>query len=393
MAKEAIIYEEKMERVLKITDKCIKILKVLILIVIVISTVKDSQISIAGMYVTIFFTGILILYEIIKLRTSFFERVKICTPCILISCCIIMNITPIGNLAVIYYFFLLDDIFDTFIGKKLYIMSCFHFAGFFIASVIQQGLVGKKSIEEIIISIIMYFMVYVIFILIHFYKKDRNRYKILNEKLVEFYLNERENLIAKERIEITQELHDSLGHILIAALMNIRCLKYKNNSDTPELNEIEELVHSAIYNIRGCFDKTRKIEENINLEEEIKNLVDYFNKWGLIKVEWRIEENILHINKRLKLDLYRIIRESISNSIRHGEAAKIIIDCIVTRKNEIQLLITDDGIGCEIIEKSIGLNGILNRVKFWDGMVLFISEKNKGFQVKVLIPIKGEILT
>ena len=83
--------------------------------------------------------------------------------------------------------------------------------------------------------------------------------------------------------------------------------------------------------------------------------------------------------------IYRIVQESLTNAIRHGKAKNIDVS-IKKNYGSINLLICDDGIGCENIKAGFGLRHIRERVNMLKGQVNFSSEE--GFKVEAMIPIR-----
>ena len=87
---------------------------------------------------------------------------------------------------------------------------------------------------------------------------------------------------------------------------------------------------------------------------------------------------------------YDCVRESITNTLKYGNASKMDI---VLRffKGQLELMIADDGKGCNSITDNNGLRGIRERVEGQGGTVHFSSEEGQGFLTVVKIPLKGEL--
>ena len=83
--------------------------------------------------------------------------------------------------------------------------------------------------------------------------------------------------------------------------------------------------------------------------------------------------------------IYRVIQESITNSIRHGNASKIWVQ-IDKLNAEIKLHIKDNGSGCEQINPGFGIKHMMERIGMLNGTVSFNGEH--GFEVDVRIPIR-----
>ena len=60
---------------------------------------------------------------------------------------------------------------------------------------------------------------------------------------------------------------------------------------------------------------------------------------------------------------------------------------ITTARENVELVITDNGIGCNNIIKSNGLNGIESRINLLRGTTYYFSHNDLGFGIRVFIPI------
>ena len=111
-----------------------------------------------------------------------------------------------------------------------------------------------------------------------------------------------------------------------------------------------------------------------------------FTKIYQVTVIVIFNDSIDDLSPIIKTSLYKTIQESITNSLNHGDATEITIKITRTSEN-VKLVVTDNGIGCNNISKSNGLNGIDHRIKLLRGRTQYFSHNNLGFSIKVFIPI------
>jgi signal transduction histidine kinase len=97
------------------------------------------------------------------------------------------------------------------------------------------------------------------------------------------------------------------------------------------------------------------------------------------------------ISEDLKLMIYRIIQEQLNNVVKHAEANNVQISLKIKKHNTIQLLIKDDGIGCDlsIHPNGVGLQNINTRAALHNGVVSLISTPTNGFELIVDFPMDG----
>jgi signal transduction histidine kinase len=86
----------------------------------------------------------------------------------------------------------------------------------------------------------------------------------------------------------------------------------------------------------------------------------------------------------LKLTIYRIVQEQLTNILKYAEASKIGIT-IKEKGKKIKLTISDNGKGFDpaVKRKGIGFNNIINRADVFNGKVDIQTAPGKGCVVKV----------
>ena len=106
-----------------------------------------------------------------------------------------------------------------------------------------------------------------------------------------------------------------------------------------------------------------------------------------IKIDLSIEGQFENMNADEEDTIFRTVQEGITNAIRHGKAKNI--DISIKNLDEIILLIIkDDGLGQDSIYEGFGLKHIRERIQMLTGEVEFFSEKNKGFTINAVLPVR-----
>lgn len=333
----------------------------------------------------------------LKRNTGKFKKYKIHIMIMsMFICMIILSSVRNNTFVFIFYFIIADDIFDNYYKPNVkWGLVFLHFLIIISAFVIRIFLFENSSplngLKTIFYLIIVYALILLEYITIHNIKSEKDELKVLNCKLVEYSFKEREYLISEERSRISQELHDSLGHILMALSMNVRyakAVKDKNKAQD-ELDEIESLVDESIKTLRSTVYSLKKLDENCNLNSEIRKIISEFNDLNMIKINFDYDNEIEKVSNTIKNIILVTVKEAVTNSLKHGNAS--VIDVVIKiKENDIELKIKDNGIGCKYINKSNGLLGISNRFEKVHGKVYFISKENKGFAIEASIPVKIE---
>ena len=210
-------------------------------------------------------------------------------------------------------------------------------------------------------------------------------------EITEAVLTAQEN----ERETVGRELHDNLGQIMIVAKLYAQMAKkYEKNTGT-YLEKSCELIVNAITDIRKI-SKTLIIPDKniIGLFDSIENLLHDLNAEAPIVLEFQndgIEEKDL--DEKLQMTIFRIIQEQVNNILKHANARHATIH-LSRQTNDIILLISDNGDGCDITKekRGVGIINIKTRAGLYNGRVLIDSKPGEGYALKVVLPLNGPML-
>lgn len=293
----------------------------------------------------------------------------------------------IGGYTDIYFFIILYELIIYTEGKLSVIFICSEI-------IIYLGIILSKisSVENIfsstywmnnIIDIIMPLMgVLFYFITLIGYKtlgKEKREVERLNKEIEVL-------TIAKERNRVSQEIHDNLGHSLIALNMNLDVAEKILEKDIVKakelINKSQGLTKESMDSLRKAVYALKDIKP-MKLRDHIEDLTK--NIEG-VKVELKIDERTEELLPEYKDVILASIKESLTNSIKHGRADRIIIDLVID-EGLLKVIIIDNGLGCSKLVKGNGLIGIESRVCAYGGEVLF-NNNIEGFKVTLILPFK-----
>ncbi|MGL5822699.1 MAG: sensor histidine kinase, partial [Sarcina sp.] len=220
-------------------------------------------------------------------------------------------------------------------------------------------------------------------------KKDINKLnrelESQNKKLQEYAAQIEDLTILNERNRIAQELHDSLGHYLMAISMHIDVLdKVKSFPEKSEeiLGKTKILVKDSIKELRTTVFELKEMKKSSILSESLNELIDNFSSLDDINFNLNIDKEIESYSPFIKDIIYKTVKEAITNGIKHGKASSFEISIQI--KNGIEFYIKNNGISPTTIVKSNGLIGIEKRLELSRGTVEFISKD--GFTIYCHIP-------
>jgi signal transduction histidine kinase len=101
------------------------------------------------------------------------------------------------------------------------------------------------------------------------------------------------------------------------------------------------------------------------------------------------ETEINSIDEKYQMEIYKIIKELMTNTLKHAEATNVDIHLSII-EHELSLLFEDNGIGFDqsISQEGIGFENIKNRVNELSGTVHIDSVPKRGTVISIEIPIK-----
>jgi two-component system NarL family sensor kinase len=197
----------------------------------------------------------------------------------------------------------------------------------------------------------------------------------------------------KERKRIAKDLHDEVGGKLNIAHLYIQQLRQKS-PDSPEVQStsegVSEMINSAITATRRIsHDLLPPILEEFGLERALYDLAKNYSKSDSLMVQVEVDVDHFPIaSQMVELNLFRIIQELISNSIKHGQAKQLSIQLSGSQKT-ILLQYRDDGKGFTIKDKQksqgLGMKNIESRLQIINGSWNFEASSGMGFQAFIKI--------
>ena len=174
-----------------------------------------------------------------------------------------------------------------------------------------------------------------------------------------------------ERSTIGKNIHDQVGGLLAVMKIKLQTLKVqrKNLALDDEMNQFIGIVDQCSNELHDIVDDLIPPEfEILDLSEIIRERILVFEKATGIDIQYNPVP--LNVNQQTGLNVYRIVCELITNSIKHSQCSKIGLH-LVNNNGELLITQTDNGIGIkeEKIKSKHGVNNIYSRVKFQEGTI------------------------
>lgn len=193
-----------------------------------------------------------------------------------------------------------------------------------------------------------------------------------------------------ERKLIAEILHDNVSALLSSANMHLTATKKQFNGDTPqEIEKTQAIISEASQKVRDLsHNLVSSILLKFGLEYAIKDVVKKYSN-SQLKLEVSAT-NINRYNQEFEIKIFNVIQELINNILKHSKAKHAQID-LKEEKNQLTVLVKDDGVGFSTSSSSfsdgIGLNQVEARVHMMDGKLTIKSQINIGTTIQIIVPI------
>lgn len=185
--------------------------------------------------------------------------------------------------------------------------------------------------------------------------------------------------IELERRRIAADLHDSVGHELLAlkslAEADSEAMKEKIEDVIQDVRSISRNLHPVLFETLGLKMTLENLIERMQAQHNICLIADiqYQNELGL----------------HAEVQLYRIIQEALSNAVRHAGSVAVKIE-LYAQGSHLFLLVMDSGKGFNVKEmlysgKAFGLLSIITRSQSLGGGTDIHSTKGRTV-IEVKIP-------
>jgi signal transduction histidine kinase len=233
----------------------------------------------------------------------------------------------------------------------------------------------------------------------HLLKVRRDQNALLaqrNRELEALREAETRSAILEERMRIAREVHDVVGHSLVAITLQARAGR-RRLSRSPELagealQEIETLASRALEETRTAVATIRDGAEGSDLHPsptlaDLPSLVESMRGSDL-DVHLVVDPAAHDLAAHLQSAAYRIVQESLSNAAKHARRARA--DIRISRAGGVLTVeVTDDGTKTTPAGEGSGLRGMRERAEQLGGSLEAGPAPLRGWHVRARFPVEG----
>ncbi|MBL1227181.1 sensor histidine kinase [Enterococcus sp. BWR-S5] len=189
--------------------------------------------------------------------------------------------------------------------------------------------------------------------------------------------------VSNERNRIARDIHDNVGHLLSSSLLQIGAIQTISQQETLQapLNQLKETVTEGMNNIRVSVHDLH--DESLHLSIAMQKIVENF-QFCDIQLVGEFPE---YLDKECKLGCIMIVKEALSNVMKHSNASDVTIS-FKQQPGFYKLTISDNGTRrkiMDITERGIGLTSMEERLSKLGGR-LNHHQTETGFSLIAVFP-------
>ena len=195
-----------------------------------------------------------------------------------------------------------------------------------------------------------------------------------------------ENQMLEERAELSQTLHDKIGHNINGSVYQLESVKLLMEKE-PEVSK--KMIQTVINQLRSGMDEIRVILRKERPKKyklailQLEKLCEDCREKG-VEAELITEGELRAIPEKYLEVILDNAYEAVSNSLKYAKCSKIKISVYVLNKM-IRCSIWDNGVGCKELIDGMGISGMRKRIREINGILDFETEA--GFTINMLLPL------
>lgn len=192
-----------------------------------------------------------------------------------------------------------------------------------------------------------------------------------------------EAVARNERTRIARDLHDQMGHHLVALTMQLQVLEKKlPDAALPELGQARDLARDLFEDVRATLLQLRQDQSDFGelLERMLANI-------PYLKYDVEIDSELLMLDAQLASCLLRVVQEAITNALKHSDASRMRVILQRDDHGGIRMEVQDNGRMVRLAEfgSGLGLGGLEERVAELGGH-LQAGPTGEGFRLVAEFP-------
>ncbi len=230
-----------------------------------------------------------------------------------------------------------------------------------------------------------------------FEQKQALRREVEDRRRAEDALRQSEQALREtldERARLGRDLHDGVIQSIYAAGMGLAAARSLIRSDIPDaeqrIDQVRNALNETIRDLRNFITGLEpEALKHQTFRQAVESLIEFLHAIDPIDIQLSLDDDLAEkLPTTVRTDALQIIREAVSNSLRHGRARSVQIS-LRGEDRIARLEIADDGSGFDPARpgsRGHGLNNMAERARASDADFSLRSSPGKGTRVVVEFP-------
>lgn len=207
----------------------------------------------------------------------------------------------------------------------------------------------------------------------------------INAELVSTRELLRESTKLGERIRISRELHDSVGHHLTALCLHLEAaLNCPVDHQSEGIQRAQVAARSALKEVRSVVSATDE-GADIHLHSALRLLAEGIPR---LRLNLSVPEELRITDVARANAVLRCVQEITTNTLKHSDASNLWIT-LRLNQGSIEIEARDDGQSTRIAAAGFGLTNMKRRFEELGGAVSFETMEREGLMVRAWLPTEA----
>ena len=189
-----------------------------------------------------------------------------------------------------------------------------------------------------------------------------------------------------ERMRISRQLHDLVGHHLTALSLNLEVASHLVSGQAHEhVRQAQSVARLLLTDVREVVSQLRE-DDSIDLTAALEALTE-----GVpgLNIHLELPPRFTVDDPRRAQLLLRCAQEIITNAVRHANARNLWLKFERTEDRRLTIHARDDGRGAVRLDPGNGLTGMRERLAQFGGQLDIVTSRDQGFSLDAWLPLEA----
>lgn len=188
-----------------------------------------------------------------------------------------------------------------------------------------------------------------------------------------------------ERMRISRELHDLLGHHLTALSLNLEVAGHLSSGKVQEhVRQSHTLAKLLLTDVREAVSQLRE-DGTVELASALRALAEGV---PALEIDLHLPDPFRVVDPELAHTVLRCTQEIITNAVRHADASRLELR-FGQSDGHIHIAARDNGRGADAPVAGNGLRGMRERLSARGGSLDIASARGQGFSLDIRLPLEN----